>query len=139
MIRGPDQCIFDLPKIALAIYVEHPDRHDLGCRRHQSNNSGDVCAVAVGRVDTQNADLAWVTVVVNKVVSRHQPAGERGMVKIDTRIENRNYDRPRCPGRLRDRARRYLVRLSEPDDVGKPLFRVALRASADRPRTADCP
>ena len=55
-----------------------------------------MCSMTESRVLAQNADLAWVTIIIDKIpaVGRtDQSSGKRGMRKINSGIQNRDDNR----------------------------------------------
>src|SRR4030095_7508864 len=62
-VSSPKNCTRHLPKLSLAVPVEHTDRHDLGVRCRESDDSGHVRPVPVRRILPENAYLARIAVV----------------------------------------------------------------------------
>ena len=107
------------PRIAHAISIEDAQRHDARVGRNQRHQACHVCAVPVAAI-AHAAFLGRVVVIVDKVKTRQQPAGQRRVLAIDAGVEHRHSD----SGPSGDH-----VRLGHADSLEGPLRPIRLRVA----------
>ena len=77
------------PDVALALGVEHPQRHDLRPGRGQRHQSGHMGAVAVA-ARAGDADLRGVVVQVDEVAAGQHPVGQRRVAGVHAGVQDRH-------------------------------------------------